>query len=174
MKLRDQVAQALAPLVGLPLRDTGRALNMQMFDFGKPCKYHNYKGQEIEGWGYALHIQCPWRVIGPDGIVVGDRDSCYPADESAEWEGFDPDEGKPSHLEAGIFPWMEKYADEPLTVERVEADSVGGFQLFLTEGFVLEAFPSDSLKGEYSEHWRIFRPAQDNSHFVMTGHGVEE
>jgi hypothetical protein len=60
-----------------------------------------------------------------------------------------------------------------LLVERVEADALGGFRLILQRGFVLEAFPANSLRGEYSERWRLFQCSTEGRHFVVTGYGVE-
>lgn len=62
----------------------------------------------------------------------------------------------------------------PYLVEAVSADAVGGFVLSLAGGFVLEAFPDDSLDGEYSEHWRIFRPHELGTHFVVSGDGIDD
>jgi hypothetical protein len=118
-----------------------------------------------------LHIQCPWRIVGPDGIIVGSEDRNYPEDENADWEEFDSD--GPSRCEARMAAWLKEYSTPPLRAERVEADCVGGFKLFFQRGFVLEAFPANSLRGEYSERWRLFRPSEEG-HFVVTGYGVQE
>ena len=170
--LRDAIIQALSPLIGLPLWSAGRALNMEMFDFGRRHRLFNRRGEEVEVGENALHIQCPWRIMGLEGLVVGSGDRYYPADEESDWEQFD-DEKDLARLEARMNAWIEEHRAGPLKVERVDADRLGGFRIFLEGGFVLEAFPSDSLQGEYSEHWRLLRPSAAGGHFVVTGYGVE-
>jgi hypothetical protein len=171
MTLQERVIAALSPLVSLPLWGAARALNMEMFKFGERRTRPNRKGQLVEVGEYALHIQCPWRIVGPEGVIVGPEDRSYPEDEDADWTDFDSD-GR-SRCEARMEAWLSGYSATPLKVQRVEADSVGGFKTFLQHGFVLEAFPADSLRGEYSEHWRLFGPSNEG-HFVVTGYGVQE
>jgi hypothetical protein len=170
--LQDQINAALSALIGLPLWGATRALNMEMFDLGDRQTRLNRKGQEVEVGEYALHIHCPWRIVGPDGIFVASEDRNYPEDEMSNRENFDSD--SPSRCEARIGVWFREHSVAPLSVEQVKADSVGGFRLFLHRGFVLEAFPSHSLRGEYSEYWRLFRPSTEARHFVVTGYGVEK
>jgi len=45
---------------------------------------------------YALHVQCPWRVEGPEGIVAGRLDLWQPAADSPgiDWETWDYDENE--------------------------------------------------------------------------------
>jgi hypothetical protein len=144
---------------------------MEMFDFGSRHRQLNRKGQEVDVGEYALHIQCPWRIVGPDGIIVASEDRNYPEDEMSDWEDFDSD--FPSRCEARMAAWLHEHSLAPLRVERVKADSVGGFALLLQLGFILEAFPAHSRQGEYSEYWRLFQPLTGTGHFVVTGHGVE-
>ncbi len=169
MELQDRITEALSALIDLPLWGAHRALNMEMFDFGDRLTRKNRQGKEIQVGEFALHIQCPWRIIGPEGIVVGSGDRNYPEDENSDWQEFN-DEG-PSLCESRIAGWLKEYSENPLKVERVEADSIGGFKLFLERGFILEAFPANSLKGEYSERWRLFRTSEAG-HFVVSGYGI--
>jgi hypothetical protein len=170
--LQDRIIAALSVLAGLPLWGATRALNMEMFDFGDRRTQLNRRGQEVDVGDYALHIQYPWRIVSPDGIIVASEDRSYPEDEASDWEEFDSD--SPSRCEARMAAWLHEHSLAPLQVDRVETDSVGGFRLLLQLGFVLEAFPAHSRRGEYSEYWRFFRPSIEASHFVVTGHGVEE
>ena len=40
---------------------------------------------------YALHVQCPWRIEGPQGIVTGRSDLWEPteADADFDWDSWD-------------------------------------------------------------------------------------
>jgi hypothetical protein len=170
--LQDRITEALSAIIQFPLWGATRVMNMEMFDFGDRRTQLNRKGQEVDVGEYALHVQCPWRIVGPDGIIAASEDRKYPEEEMADWEEFDSD--SPSRCEARMAAWLREHCLAPLKVDRVEADSVGGFRLLLQLGFALEAFPAHSLRGEYSEYWRLFRPSMETSHFVVTGHGVED
>jgi hypothetical protein len=169
--LQDRITEALSAIIQFPLWGATRVMNMEMFDFGDRRTQLNRKGQEVDVGEYALHIQCPWRIVSPDGIIVASEDRKYPEEETANWQEFDSD--SPSRCEARMAVWLREHSSAPLRVERVECDRVGGFRLFLQLGFVLEVFPASSLRGEYSEYWRLFRPSMEASHFVVTGYGVE-
>jgi hypothetical protein len=73
-----QIEAALSPLIGLPLWESHRAANLQMFDFGqartRTIQLGPRKGTLAEVREYSLHIQCAWRARGPEGIVVGSND----------------------------------------------------------------------------------------------------
>ena len=69
--------------------------------------------------------------------------------------------------------WFERHRDVLPKVLDVRGDVYGGFQVELEGGFVLEAFPCDSARGEYSEHWRLLGHRADGPHFVVTGYGIE-
>src|SRR5687768_14528826 len=112
MTRQDQMIEALSSLVALPLWRATRAMNMEMFTFGERRKQLNRKREEVEVGEYALHIQCPWRIVGPDGIAVASEDRNHPEDENSDWEEFDPD-GR-SLCEARMAFWLEKYSATPL------------------------------------------------------------
>lgn len=167
-----RMSDELSVLVGLALRKATRSLDLESFQFGDRRVRRNRIGEEIEVGDYALHVQCAWRIIGPAGVVVGSEDRNYvqSGDDDPEYLRSDA----PSRCESKIDAWFEEHATEPLKVERVEVDHVGGFKLWLERGFVVEAMPLDTLEGEYSERWRLFVPAEDDQHFVVTGYGIEK
>jgi hypothetical protein len=45
---------------------------------------------------YALHIQCPWRIVGSEGIVTGSFDYYEPAEVDAE---IDYQDGQAGNLQ---------------------------------------------------------------------------
>lgn len=101
-------------------------------DTGSRRTRRNRKGQEVEVGEYALHNQCPWRIVGPDGIIVGSEDHNYSEDENADREQFDSD--GPSGCKARMVAWLKEYSTAPLKVQRVKADPIGGFPLLLQHG----------------------------------------
>ena len=75
-----------------------------------------------------------------------------------------------NRCDARIREWLEARSYE---VERVSADPAGGLVLSLAASFALNVFPDKSLDGEY-EYWRLLRPGDLRSHFVVSGSGIDE
>ena len=169
---------ALAPLLHLPLWKSHRAADLQVFQFGDKrtvtSDFGPRKGQESEVGEYALHVQCAWRVRGPSGIVVGSSDRYYRSGpdpfpkEEDDWDWSIPGANR---RDERIREWLQARSYE---VERVSADATGGIVLSFATGFALDVFPDDSLDGEYDEHWRLLRPADLSSHFVLRGGGIDQ
>jgi len=80
--LKESIEQALSVLIGLPLIGSDRALDLDMFYFGKAHTISTRAGREKEIGEYALHVQCAWRITGPHGIIVASQDRYYPGDGS--------------------------------------------------------------------------------------------
>jgi hypothetical protein len=78
---RQQVITALSQLIGLPLTAARRAADMRTFQFGK------LRAVDRGSVGdFALHVQCPWRIEGPGGIVTGRLDLWEPVEENAPFD----------------------------------------------------------------------------------------
>jgi hypothetical protein len=171
----SRLEAALAPLVGLPLWASHRAADLQVFQFGDrrtvTSNFGPRKGQELEVGEYGLHIQCAWRIRGPSGIVVASRDRFYKGGPEpfpeADWDWS----AGTNRRDERIRDWLDARSHR---VERVSADATGGIVLLLAGGFALDVFPDDSLDGEYCEHWRLLRPGDLSSHFVVSGSGIDE
>lgn len=170
--LAQRITEELQTLVGKPLWDSFRATNMQIFEFGTRQPIVNRKGEEVEVGEVTLHVQCRWRIVDSDQILFGRDDLNYPADDSIPLEEFDWDKDK-SVLDVKLRTWFEQRVAAPPKVVNVQGDMYGGFQVQLEHGLRLDAFPCDSCRGEYSEHWRLRGHRPDQSHFVVTGDGVE-
>jgi hypothetical protein len=147
---------------------------MRGFHFGQVRKIE--KGTVGE---YALHIQCPWRIEGPQGIVTGRSDLWKPAEDSPEvdWETWDYEENE-NLQDKLIAEWLQAYDPQTrsfvnetdrLVVETVQGDAYGGATIALSGGFRLILFPA----GTEGEDWRVFHPKSDEPHFVITGGRIE-
>src|SRR5262249_25646643 len=78
---RQQVIAALRQIIGLPLTAVRRAADMRTFQFGAM--------RLVDGGfvaDFALHVQCPWRIEGADGIVTGRSDLWEPAEENTPFD----------------------------------------------------------------------------------------
>jgi len=164
-----EIEAALASLIALPLWSSGRAADVQWFQFGAQRVIHGRLGAPRVVGEFALHVQCAWRLAGPEGIVVASRDRHVPAgDPDAEPPGWRWDVPGANRSDERCAAWFATRA--AACVERVTADAFGGLRVALTGGVTLEVFPDDSLD---REHWRYFQPATEEPHFVVTGAGVE-
>ena len=170
--MKEQIEHTLRAIAGMPMWSIGRAADLEWFHFGAQRVVTTHKGGIKTVGDYALHVQCAWRIIGPNGIVVASRDRYYPArghlDE--DLSQFDWDKPGVNRCDEQVSIFLGKHTETPLVVEAVEADSVGGFQITLSRGYALQIFPDHSSDGEY---WRLFQPSMEQEHFVVTGHGIE-
>src|SRR5262245_59963851 len=70
---KQRIPESVVALKGLQLSIARRAADMRVFHFGRVAITD--KGSVGE---FALHIQCPWRIEGPAGIVTGRSDLWQP------------------------------------------------------------------------------------------------
>jgi hypothetical protein len=151
----------------------GRAADLEWFGFGQPREVPTRTGGMKTVRDRALHVQCAWRLVGPDGIVTGLGDLHVPAgDPDVRPEGWSPfDSGGQARLDERTLRLRSEWAAAPPVVEVVSVDAFGGLRLQLTHGYGLEVWPDDSLPDEY---WRLFQPARGAPHFVVTGAGIHQ
>lgn len=171
--LADRITDELQVLIGKPMGDCWRATNMQIFEFGPRHKFVNRKGEEVEGSDVRLHVQCRWRMVDAARILFGRDDLLRPADEAISLDDFDWDKGD-SILDVVQRNWFAGLRAAPLHVVNATGDTYGGFRISFERDVALEAFPCDSDRGEYHEHWRLLGHRSDGTHFVITGYGIED
>jgi len=170
--VRAQIESAAGVLIGKPLWTCRRAADMATFQFGERKKVADFYGRPSEVGEYALHVQCAWRIVRAEEVVVGSRDLYYPAEYENEGEKFPPDFdwGRDPNRRDRLVRSLFQDGRREFVVERVEASAAGGLRILLSDGLFLDVFPDDSLK---HERWRLFRPEVDEPHFVVTAGGVE-
>lgn len=168
--MKQKIESALSVLIGLPLWGGHRAADLQVLKFGIRISTADRKGRPCEIGEYGLHLQCPWRISGPDGVVVGAMDLYHPPGEQPEVPpDFNWETG--NRRDERLSAFFERTKDNPTQVLKASANDCGGFVLDLAGGFQLEVFPADSLPDEY---WRLLKPRDLESHFVVTGKGIEQ
>lgn len=169
MTVTDRVAATLEVLRGKALWDVSRAANLHSLQFGDHRMVNSPLGKVKEVGEYALHIQCSWRIVRHDKIVVASRDRFYPA---GDWdqvdEYFDWDHPGANRCDERMEVFVGEHC--PTVTEAISVDEVGGFRLTLERGFNLEVFPDDSTE---IEHWRLFEPGKDLPHAVFSGNQLQ-
>ena len=173
---KEEVLRHLKQLVGRKLAIARRAADLRGFHFGRVTEDGSRNQSQGE---FVLHIQCPWRVEGPDGIVTGRSDLWEPADlpEKLDRDLWDYEtnenlqDRRIGQLLGAYDPKTRSWVNSTrhLVVEAVEADDFGGAVLSLSGGYRIAIFPS----GSTGEDWRFFRPSF-SGHFVVAGGRVEE
>jgi hypothetical protein len=76
-----EILKHLKPLIGLKLSIARRAASLSNFQFG-PVR-------AVDGGTlgeYALHVDCPWRIERPHGIMTGWLDLWEPAEETPDFD----------------------------------------------------------------------------------------
>lgn len=164
------VYDRLKIIENLPLRYFGRACNLFWIGFGKLVKRKNSRGIYDEIAEYSLHIQCPWRIVRNNVIVIASQDIYIPKT-NIEWtEDFDWDVQGENIFDEKTNQFFSNYNDN-LIVSRVLVDEYGGLEIDFNDEFKLQIFPSASVDEEV---WRFFKTKDLNSHFVVTGIGVQD
>jgi hypothetical protein len=168
-----QVLLQLQPLIGLPLAVARRAADLRNFQFGA---MRTVEGGSVGDW--ALHIQCPWRIEGPEGLVTGRSDLWRPVEkhEGFDWDTWDYEQGNLqdhciSALLVGADPGSRSLVNTTggLFVQQVTADDFGGAVISLSGGYRIAMFPA----GSRGEDWRVFQPETEKEHFVIRAGIVE-
>lgn len=95
---QERMQQELQKLVGLDLAATARAANLRGFHFGELRRYRDRTVGE-----FALHVQCAWRIDGPDSALTGRSDLWQPA-EGVGWERWDYE--RDGNLQERIAGWL--------------------------------------------------------------------
>ena len=172
--MREEIERALAPLIGRPLWGAGRAGAMLWFHLGERRMRPDDQLGRREVGEFALHVSCPWRLIGPDGMVVASGDIFTLADPAAEPGDFEWDVPGANWCDVRLQEFIVATAESPRAVSAVSADELGSLRIFLGEEFVLDVFPDSSHAAHVeSEFWRLLQPGTGAPHFVVGSEGIE-
>jgi hypothetical protein len=163
-----EIQEALDALVGKQLWSSGRAADLEWFQFGGRRMVKGFRGEAKEVGEYALHVQCAWRIRHGDHVVVGSRDVYVPPEDSHDQtENFDWDVQGANRRDKRIADLFQDETRQFL-VKQILVGAAGSFTIVLNDEYTLDVFPDDSLE---DEHWRIFVPSSEVAHFVVTGKG---
>jgi hypothetical protein len=157
---RAPMFAATTALEGLRMWGSGRAVDMEMFAFGRRLPRQKGDGSQHEVGEYALHVQCGWRIWHEGRTYVGSRDD------------FDPmlsHEGERDRL------LHELFERENLVVLAVDTGSAGRLVIRFENGSELEVLPDRAKSdGEPAENWRLFTPGSDAPHLVYYSSGFRQ
>jgi hypothetical protein len=136
--------------------------------FGELRESLSPRGQLRTVGEWALHIQCPWRIRQRTNLVVASGDFYY----SSAGEPLDDwDSPGNSKFDVTAATLEGELSASPPSVTSIRIDEVGGFTIELTNDYRLDVFPDRSILN--TEHWRLFQPGIDQSHFVFPIEGSD-
>jgi hypothetical protein len=171
VRMEAEINRALSPLAGKRLWGFRRAADLAVFHFGAR-RVVSDRGSLLEVGDYALHLQCAWRIVRDETVLVGSGDVYYPPESvnGERAESFDWDRG-PNLRDLRLSALFEE-TQQGFLVSRAQAENAGSFEISFELGLALQVFPDDSVQEH--EHWRLFVPDSDKPHFVVTGTGIED
>ena len=161
-------------MIGLEWTIARLAANMNVFGFGPVRETETRFGRGTVG-EFALHIQCPWRLTGPRGLITG-RVDLY------EWGGQDSEPDEWSHEDGlslqtarlnvvlGPRQGTERayYFESGLFVEGVAMEILtGDLTLKLSRGLTIEVF----IDGTAGEHLAPLHPGRRQAAFGHSRRG---
>ena len=157
--MKDEIESVMSALIGLPLAERYRTVDMEGFQFGNDLAS-----------GYALHVQCPWRIERAGQLVVGYRDMRDPPD-GVSVEGWDPNDAHVTRRDELLRGFIDERRAHPRLVVDVEATNAGDVRLILDDGSELRIFP-DSVAVD-DEYWRLLKGPPRGDHYVVGGDGFD-
>ena len=101
-RLIDEVKRAFAPVIGLKLSIARNAGNMKGFHFGQIRS--RPRGGTMGD--FALHVQCPWRIVTVGKMITGSYDYYEPADsqvDRGDWQESRPSQSLQDRHIAELF-----------------------------------------------------------------------
>ena len=156
-----QAINTLNSILGKPLRYIKRCSDMIDIGFGDMIKELNSKGKTQIKPEFAIHIQCPFRVIIEGSIVVGSEDIYIPQNTS---EGsLDLDALRSTRFDV-IVESLNSYMGNEC-VNNVILGSLGDITIELTK-LTIQALVVGSSE---NEDWRFLELTGDKKHLVRYG-----
>ncbi|GIH68150.1 hypothetical protein [Sphaerimonospora thailandensis] len=164
MKFNREVAQGrLAALMDQPATGVGRALDMGVIEFGDMIKGPG----SSSGSAFALHANCPFRLMMEGRILVGSEDM--------KWLAKDVMNGFAADDERSVYDIRVERIDEFFVASHpkvwsVNVSSIGDVRLDLEEDLVIEVF---AMSSRSSEAWRFFHRYGEHYTFPVDGEPKE-
>ena len=161
-----QLRQTLASLVGLPLTCLCRVADLTMWDFGVQNLVTTKSGWKFFS-DWAIHIQCAWRLLSSDAILVASEDITRSV------------AGEPvSDLQAGatLLDYRLqtlKLTGAALRVTSIESSHHTDLRIDFDRGLQLQILTLTSTRDSEVEFWRLIEMSGAKRHFVAKPSGIE-
>jgi hypothetical protein len=169
MVKKTEIENMLDKLIGYPINEIGRAADLLWIHFGKmelmPVRVLKKKqvvSKKVGDW--AIHIQCPWRLIHRGTIILSWRDMHYNPDGKTS---YDWNKGGENRFDFLVQKINDEIGLEKMKVTSIIVGEVGSFSLLIGNEYTVDVFPDEINTDEYSEYWRLFQPKLEKDHFIV-------
>jgi hypothetical protein len=169
--VKAEIDKAVSILVGLRLTTDGRAVDMVTLGFG-PVREEETRGKLRTIAQYALHIQCPWRLMGGGVVLAGYTDWRFPP-AGVSNHGFVPSDAHLTRRDELVRSFRSHGSDAHV-VESAEGATAGDLRVVFADGCVLEVFPDFATPDDHDEYWRLFPTGNLERHFLVTPEGTSD
>jgi hypothetical protein len=156
-----ETRESAAALVGTGWWAFRRTLDLAVFHFGERIQSRTLKGEMTQVRSLVLHVQCAWRIVRRDIVVVGSGDVVCPGAAAQFRADFDWTR-QPTRVDDLMSALLEDGMRQ-FGVRSVAAGDGSSLRLGFDSDLALEILPDDSLGEEY---WRLLRPGTNEPHFV--------
>lgn len=150
-------------LKGLSLHPVVAAADMLCIHFGTLKSVLGKNGEQKEVGQWAIHLQCPWRFIQRNRVILASSDFYYDA---VSGEPLDSNSDRPSVFQRNKEKLNVWVATTKVAVSSVTCGKAGAFDLRFGRDLELMVMPSQSEE-IMEEAWRLFQPGSDKPHIVF-------
>jgi len=161
MESQEEMEKAVGVLVGNSFWKINRTGDIFSFQFGERRSTQKFRGGMAEVGSFAINVQCPWRIIEENKVLIGSGDLYYPASPSQSTIEFDwqTEPTRFDSLTENLFQGRQ------FDISGVESHLDASVRIRFKNKCDLEIFP-DSSEGE---QWRLLRPGETGfKHFVVS------
>ncbi|GAB2854359.1 hypothetical protein [Lentzea nigeriaca] len=160
----EEARRSLANLVGERRQYVGRAAGLIWVGFGALRVVTGHNGRTREIAEYALHLQCPWRLLDGDEVVTGSYDVHQPRPGWSGDDDFDWDVQGANRFDARARKLTAYLAEESVVVTAADVTAWCDLTISFSDGLRLDALRTGSVR---HEEWRFFRPYRDDEQVVV-------
>ncbi|MDE7093596.1 MAG: hypothetical protein K2O52_01670 [Oscillospiraceae bacterium] len=148
--ISEKAKKFINHLINQPVSSICREADMGDFHFGN----------------YALHIQCPFRMISNTGKIIVTSYDIYLDKNGNRLASTHWDRKGKNRYDIEIQKWLANHPDT--FVKNVSLNMQGDLKIIFSNDDSLEIFVNCSTN---EECWRFFEPHADKEHLVISGIG---
>ncbi len=155
----------LDKIKGQPVHSIGRTGDMLCLEIGNLLQRKGWKGEPLAA--FALHCQCSWRLIAPDGEILVASADVYEPPTGVKWtESFAWDKKGNNLFDEKVGLLTKTWQN--VMISSVEIGEANDLVIGFSNRMLLETFTDSS----HTESWRVIMRAEDESagvHIVAIG-----
>lgn len=153
-------------LLKQPLLYVSREADMLDIGFGEYIPFINHKGEHTKKPQFALHVQCPFRLVSKSGEIIVTAFDMYLNENGEYMQENEWDKLNTNRYDRILNNW--KLVNTKLVVESISINNRGDLFVVLNNEDTIEVFVNNSTNHEC---WRLLSFNTDKEHLVVSGVG---